>query len=63
MLDPFPKQEFEWYGWHEILATSDVCANEGYDIMFAYMEKAIQENKDLEMDSNCCDEELLLEGL
>ena len=45
--EPFPKHELEPYGWHDILATLDVCANvhegtiycdeEGYDIKSTYM--------------------------
>ena len=27
ILKPFPKEEFKPYGWHDILATLDVCAN------------------------------------
>ena len=42
ILKPFLEQEFEPHGWHEILATLDVCANvhatkhcnyEGYDLI------------------------------
>ena len=25
--EPFPEHELEPYGWHDILATLDVCAN------------------------------------
>ena len=54
-----------------MLAIVDVCANihatrhcneEGYDIMFVYMVKFIQENKELGIDSSHCDKELILEG-
>ena len=27
ILEPFPKDEFKPHGWHDILATLDVCAN------------------------------------
>ena len=47
ILGPFPEHELEPYGWHDILATLDVCANvhegaiyydeEGYDIRSTYM--------------------------
>ena len=40
--EPFPEHKFEPYGWHDILATLDICAkkvhatkhcdDEGYDI-------------------------------
>ena len=56
---------------HDILATLDVCASihatkqcddKGYDIMYAYMVKGIQENEELGMGSTQCDKELILEG-
>ena len=47
ILEPFLECELEPYGWHDILATLDVCANvhegarycdeKGYDIMSTYM--------------------------
>ena len=27
VLEPFPKQEFKPHGWHDILATLDVCGD------------------------------------
>ena len=27
ILEPFPKYKFKPHGWHDILATLDVCAN------------------------------------
>ncbi len=46
-MEPFPESELEPHGWHDILATLDVCANkvhatkhcdeEGYDIMSLHM--------------------------
>ena len=42
VLEPFPEEEFEPHGWHDTLATLDVCANvhatkhcddEGYDFI------------------------------
>ena len=71
ILEPFPKNLFEPYCWHEIFATLDVSANihttkhcndDIYDIMSAFMVKVIQESKELGMDSKCCDKELILEG-
>ena len=45
---PFPEEEFKQHGWHDILATLDVCANvhatkhcndEGYDLISMNMVK------------------------
>ena len=69
---PFPKHELEAYGWHEILATLDVCANiheymkycnkEGYDIWSIYMVSIIQELKESVTKSSNYDKEIILEG-
>ena len=62
---PFLEHRFEPLGWNDVLATIDVCANihatrhcddEGYDIMSTYMVKVIQEDEELGMYSNFCDE-------
>ena len=54
-----------------MLATIDVCANnhatqhcdeEGYDIISINMVKVIQEDEEMRIDSNNCDEELILDG-
>ena len=50
ILEPFPKP----YGWHDILATLDVCAqvhatahcdDEGYDIQSINMVQVLKDNK------------------
>ena len=54
-----------------MLATIDVCTNihatrhcdeEGYDIMSVYMVKVILEDKEMGINSNHFDEELILEN-
>ena len=69
--EPFPKHEFEPHGWHDILATLDVCANvhatkhcddEGYDIMSAYMVSVIHDPNEGELVSSDYDKEIILEG-
>ena len=72
ILEPFLEHELEPYGWHDILATLDVCANvhedakycnkEGHDIMFACMVSIIQEPKESVIESSGYDEEIILEG-
>ena len=59
MSNPFFKQEFEPYGWHDILATLDVCANvhatnkhsndEGYDIVSYNMVSIVMNDKNREI--------------
>ena len=58
-------------GWNDTLATIDVgarihatrhCDKEGYDIIFVNMVKSIQEDEELEIYSNHCNEELILKG-
>ena len=55
ILEPFPKHLFEPYGWHDILATLDVCTNvhatkhcdeEGYDIMSCNMVGIVMNDKE-----------------
>ena len=69
--EPFPEHKFEPLWWNDVLATVDVCPNihatrhcdkEGHDIILVNMVKVIQENEELGIDSNHCDEELILEG-
>ena len=70
--EPFPKYELEPYGWHDILATLDVCANvhegviycdeEGYDIRFTYMVSIVQELEKSVTKSGSYNEEIVLEG-
>ena len=70
--EPFPKHQLEPYGWHDILATLDVCANvhedaiycdeEGYDIRSIYMVSIIQEPEKSVIESSSYDEEIILEG-
>ena len=70
--EPFPEHELELYGWHDILATLDVCANvhkgaiycdeEGYDIRSTYMVSIIQEPEEGVTESSNYDEEIILEG-
>ena len=54
IAEPFPKHELEPHGWHDILATLDVCAqvhatthcdDEGYDIQSFNMVQVLKENK------------------
>ena len=56
--EPFPEHELEPYGWHDILATLDVCANvhnnvhcdeEGYDICSLKMLSVMQEVDESEL--------------
>ena len=56
--EPFPENELEPYGWHDILATLDVCANvhnnvhcdeEGYDICSLKMLSVMQEIDESEL--------------
>ena len=56
--EPFPEHELEPYGWHDILATLDVCANvhdnvhcdeEGYDICSLKMLSVMQEIDESEL--------------
>ena len=70
--EPFPEHELEPYGWHDILATLDVCDNvhegaiycdeEGYDIRSAYMVSIVQESEESITESRNYDEEIILEG-
>ena len=70
--EPFPEHELEPYGWHDILATLDVCANvhegaiycdeEGYDIRSTYMVNIIQDPEESITESSTYDEEIILEG-
>ena len=62
---------FEPYGWHNILATLDVCTNvhatkhhddEGYDIMYTYMGSFILDFEKKETKSSQYDEEINIEG-
>ena len=72
ILEPFPKHELEPYGWHDILATLDVCANvhegtiycdeEGYDIRSIYMVSIVQEPEESVTESNNYNEKIILEG-
>ena len=69
---PFPEHELEPYGWHDILATLDVCANvhegaiycdeEGYDIRSTYMASIIQEPKESVTERSNYDEGIVLKG-
>ena len=69
--EPFPEHEIEPFGWHDILATLDVCANvhatkhcdeEGYDIRSTYMVSVILDPNERETESSAHDEEIILEG-
>ena len=72
VLEPFPEHELEPYGWHDILATLDVCANvhatrhcddEGYDIVSLKMVSIInEEESEAIITSGSYDEEKILEG-
>ena len=68
--EPFPEHEFEPYGWQDILATLDVCANvhatkhcdeEGYNIVSFKMVGIIDEEHPSGT-SDSYDEEIILEG-
>ena len=58
----------EPYGWHDILATLDVCANvhegarycneEGYDIKSTYMVRNVQELEESVIEGSGYDKEL-----
>ena len=67
--EPFPEHELEPYGWHDILATLDVCANvhdnvhcdeEGYDICSLKMLSVMQEIEESEL--SCRQENATQEG-
>ena len=70
--EPFPKHELEPYGWYDILATLDVCANvhegaiyydeEDYDIRSTYMVSIVEEPEESITESSNYDKEIILEG-
>ena len=54
IAEPFPEHELEPHGWHDILATLDVCAqvhaiahcdDEGYDIQSINMVQVLKDHK------------------
>ena len=69
-VEYIPKHELEPYGWHDILATFDVCGNihenarycykEGYNIMSTYMVSIIQEREESVIESSGYDKEINL---
>ena len=72
VLEPFLDFFFEPYGWHDTLATLDVCTNvhatknyheEGYDIMSTYMMCIVLVLENEETNIIQCNEERVLEGL
>ena len=72
IAEPFPKHEIEPFGWQDILATLDVCAekvhatghcdNEGYDIRSLNMVVVLQDCEESSCSSGSYDEEIILEG-
>ena len=71
IAEPFPEHELEPFGWRDILATLDVCANvhavkhcdeDGYDIMSVRMVQVIELADESDITSGSYDEEIILEG-
>ena len=70
IIVPFPNHELEPFGWHDILATLDTCAQvhgskqcneEGYDIKSMYTLQVINED-DSRKNILPYDEEIIVRG-
>ncbi|MCO5554904.1 hypothetical protein L7F22_008442 [Adiantum nelumboides] len=70
IAEPFPEIELEPFGWQDILATLDVCANvhatrhcddNGYDIQSMFMVHVLPAYESVS-DSTSYDEDIILEG-